>query len=594
MPDPRAVYQGRFEQHRTQCALLERSLDRLGLARVLVALVAVVLVIVILVPRWVSPAWLIAPVAALVALSVWFARVKARRNVCRRAQAFCERGLARVDDAWAGKGDPGTRHQDESHLYAADLDLFGTGSLFERLCEAHTRGGQDLLAAWLKHPADAATVLRRQESVADLRERFDLRERLALLGEAIPGGFETEPLIQWAALPPMLPLQIGTWIVHGLTAAIGLTVAAWAFLDVSSVWILIVLLVQTIFVLWHGRRVRQVLTGVERRAGNLQEIAGILAAIEAQSFTAPHLRELQESLNSGGELPSKQIARLASLIDVLNSRRNQLFIPVALLLMWGTRFAFFIEAWRVRSGPAVARWLAVIAEVEALLSLAAYSFEEPANVFPEVVESGPLYHGAALRHPLMPHGKCVPNELTLDSQLRLLVVSGSNMSGKSTWLRTIGINAVLALAGAPVPAERLRISPLAIGATLRIQDSLMAGKSRFYAEITRIQQIMELAKGPLPLLFLFDEILHGTNSHDRGIGAEAIVRSLVERGAIGLLTTHDLALAHIAERLAPHAANVHFADRLVDGQMIFDYRMQPGVVQHSNAIALMKAVGLPV
>src|SRR5262245_37555703 len=262
--------------------------------------------------------------------------------------------------------------------------------------------------------------------------------------------------------------------------------------------------------------------------------------------------------------------------------------------MWGTRFAFLIEAWRVRSGPAIGRWLAVIAEIEALLSLAAFSFENPRDAFPELVEEGLLYHGVALRHPLMPRGVCVANDLTLDTQMRLLVVSGSNMSGKSTWLRTIGINAVLALAGSTVPAERLRISTLAIGATLRIQDSLMAGKSRFYAEITRIQQIMEKAKGPLPLLFLFDEILHGTNSHDRGIGAEAIVRALVDRGAIGLLTTHDLALAHIAERLGSHAANVHFADHLVDGKMVFDYRMQPGVVQHSNAIALMRVVGLPV
>ena len=168
------------------------------------------------------------------------------------------------------------------------------------------------------------------------------------------------------------------------------------------------------------------------------------------------------------------------------------------------------------------------------------------------------------------------------------------MSGKSTWLRTVGINAVLAFAGAPVCADRMRISPLAIGATLRIQDSLMAGKSRFYAEITRIHRIVETAKGHLPLLFLLDELLHGTNSHDRGIGAAAIVRTLVERNAIGLITTHDLALAPIADNLAPAAANVHFADHLLDGRMTFDYRMRPGVVRHSNAIALMRAVGLPV
>jgi DNA mismatch repair ATPase MutS len=168
------------------------------------------------------------------------------------------------------------------------------------------------------------------------------------------------------------------------------------------------------------------------------------------------------------------------------------------------------------------------------------------------------------------------------------------MSGKSTLLRSVGINAVLALAGAPVRARSLALAPLAIGATLRIQDSLQAGRSRFYAEITRVRELVDIASGPLPLLFLFDELFHGTNSHDRCVGAESVLRGLVERGAIGLVTTHDLALAQIADNLAPRAVNVHFADHLENGTMRFDYRMRPGVVQHSNALALMRAIGLDI
>jgi DNA mismatch repair ATPase MutS len=195
---------------------------------------------------------------------------------------------------------------------------------------------------------------------------------------------------------------------------------------------------------------------------------------------------------------------------------------------------------------------------------------------------------------LIPTDRCVRNDLQLGHDLRLLVVSGSNMSGKSTLLRTVGTNTVLALAGAPVRAARLRLSPLAVGASIRLNDSLQAGTSRFYAEITRLRQLMDLANGSLPLLFLLDEILHGTNSHDRGVGAAAVVRGFIERGAIGLVTTHDLALAHIAQRPEGHAANVHFEDHLEDGKMIFDYRMRPGVVEKSNAVALMRAVGLDV
>ena len=188
----------------------------------------------------------------------------------------------------------------------------------------------------------------------------------------------------------------------------------------------------------------------------------------------------------------------------------------------------------------------------------------------------------------------VRNDVRLSGDTRLLVVSGSNMSGKSTLLRTVGINTVLALMGAPVCATRLRVTPLRIGATLRIQDSLQEGRSRFYAEITRLRQIADLAKGSTPLLFLLDELFHGTNSHDRLVGATGVLRGLVDRGAIGLITTHDLALTAVADDLAPRAANVHFEDRFEGGELRFDYVMRPGPVTRSNALALMRAVGLDV
>ena len=212
----------------------------------------------------------------------------------------------------------------------------------------------------------------------------------------------------------------------------------------------------------------------------------------------------------------------------------------------------------------------------------------------DVIEGAATFDGIDIGHPLLPAAKMVRNDVHLDGGIRLLVVSGSNMSGKSTLLRTVGVNAVLALAGAPVRATRLRITPLAIGATLRIQDSLQEGRSRFYAEITRIREISDLARGPVPLLFLLDELFHGTNSHDRLIGATGVLRSLLDRGAIGLITTHDLALTAIADSLAPRAANMHFDDRFEGGEIVFDFRMKPGPVTRSNALALMRSVGLDI
>jgi DNA mismatch repair ATPase MutS len=292
---------------------------------------------------------------------------------------------------------------------------------------------------------------------------------------------------------------------------------------------------------------------------------------------------------------SKQIARLHRLVELADSRKNMMFAPVAGVLLWGTQLAFAIEEWRRRSGPIVARWLAATGELEALSALAGYAYENPSDVFPEVLpEGGPVFEARGIAHPLIPEQRCVRNDVSLNADVRLLVVSGSNMSGKSTLLRTVGANAILALAGATVRARSLRLSPLAIGASIRIQDSLQAGSSRFYAEITRLRQIVDLTAGAIPVLFLLDELLHGTNSHDRRIGGEAVVKGLVRQGAIGLLTTHDLSLAHIAEALAPRARNVHFEDHIEGGRVAFDYRLRDGIVQKSNALELMRAVGLEV
>jgi len=291
---------------------------------------------------------------------------------------------------------------------------------------------------------------------------------------------------------------------------------------------------------------------------------------------------------------SRRIAQLGRLADWLEAQHNPFFALFAPLLLWTTQLAFAIEAWRATAGSAIARWFDVVGEFEALCALAGYAYENPLDPFPEVVSERPCFAGEALGHPLMGVNQCVRNDVCLGGELRLLVVSGSNMSGKSTLLRTVGINAVLALAGGPVRARRLRISPLVVGATLRVQDSLHAGRSRFYAEIIRIRQFLDMAKGSPPLLFLLDEFLLGTNSHDRRLGAEAVIRSLLDCGAIGLITTHDLALAEIADRLAPRAANVHFEDQFEDRTLTFDYRMRPGIVTTSNALALMRATGIEV
>jgi hypothetical protein len=594
LASPRAEYICRLEARRQIEVQQNRLETLLGNGRVAIFFLGVLLVWLVF-GRFEVTAWLlIVPIVLFSAATIWHNRVKRATIRAARAASFYERGLARIDDRWIGTGEPGTRFLDEKHPYAPDFDLFGNGSLFELLCTARTHSGEETLANWLRAPAMPDEVQARQAATLELRPRLDLREDLSLLGSSARSAVDLQGLASWGASAPLLVFGWARLAVLLLALVNVAALVAWLASELRISVMMLVFLVGGAFALWLRDRVRRVLATVEKRAHDLSLLAGVLARLEREQFSAPRLVRLRAALDTTGRPPSQRILELVSLLDWLNSYRNPYFAPFGLLLLWNTQFAFAIESWRARSGPAIGSWLAAVGEFEALSALAAYSYENPEDPFPEIAGEGPCFDGEGLGHPLIPKSRCVRNDVRLGGDRRVLVVSGSNMSGKSTLLRTVGINAVLALAGAPVRAQRLRLSPLAVGATLRIQDSLQAGRSRFFAEITRVHQLVELTRGPLPLLFLLDEVFAGTNSHDRRLGAEAVVRGLVEAGAIGLVTTHDLALTHIADRLAPQAANVHFEDRFENETMTFDYLMRPGVVQHSNALALMRAVGLKV
>lgn len=538
--------------------------------------------------------WLVPlPIAAFAALVIYHGHVYAVGRRAKRAVEFYEKGLARIEDRWAGTGDFGHAFYDESHAYTADLDIFGKGSLFELLSTARTRAGQERLAAWLSAPASRIGISKRQKAVEELRNNIALREDLALLGDDIKGAIHPERITSWGLKPPVL-LSRGARIIAPILAALAvISLVDYFFFEGNSWFLVAALSLEGAFGLYYRNRVREVIDASDQPEKELEILSLVLARIEREQFTSENLRELRAALDTDGKPPSSQITSLVKLIDWLNSRRNPGFAVIGPFLLWATQFTFSIESWRRRCGPALGQWLDAVAEFEALCALAGYAYEHPEDPFPEILEEGSVFEGDDLRHPLLAAARCVPNSVRLGATPQLLLVSGSNMSGKSTLMRTVGINVVLALAGAPIRATRLRVSVLSVGATIRVLDSLQSGTSRFYAEIQRLKHIMDLAKQS-PVLFLLDEILHGTNSHDRALGAEAVVRGLVKRGAIGLVTTHDLALAKVADAMSPKAANVHFEDHLDNGRMVFDYRLRLGVVRKSNALELMRAVGLEV
>jgi hypothetical protein len=590
---PQAEYESRLAARRGEAARETARLDRLGRGRVGVFAAGVVAALVGY-SAGLYPPWL-GLIAVLPFAVLAFRYDAARRRVARveRAVRFYEHGLARLAGKWAGVGADGARFADPDHLYAADLDLFGPGSLFQRVNAARTEAGEARLADWLLRPAAVTEVLARQAAVADLRPRLDLREALAVAGADVPHGVPFADLAAWGAAPAA---DIPRWRRAAAFALGGLncvTLLGWLVADTGRLPFLVSFLASLVVAGPLFGWVRQVLGPVEKTAGHLALLETILARLEAEPFTAPRLVELQASLNAGGDRPSAQLRGLRALTDWYDARRNAVFLPLRVLLLWDVRMAFHFEDWRRRSGPAVGRWVAAVADAEALSGLAGYAFENPADPFPELCDEA-TFTADGLAHPLLSPAAAVRNDVALCGATRLLVVSGSNMSGKSTLLRAVGANAVLALAGGPVRANRLRLSPLAVGATMRVQDSLAEGKSRFFAEVTRVRAVLDRAAGPTPVLFLLDELFSGTNSADRLRGSEGVIRALLAAGAIGLVTTHDLAMTDLVPHLGGRAANVHFADQLVNGEMAFDYAMRPGVVAHGNGVALMRAVGLDV
>jgi hypothetical protein len=595
-----ATYRERYGDRRAQADRLDRRHAALAWARLGVFFSAVALIIAL--GRTSAP-WLTLPLLAFAALLLVHARVLNALDRARRAAAFYERGLARLTHTWQGSGERGERYRGDAHLYAEDLDLFGAGGLFELLVTTRTRHGEDVLAGWLTTAASPEVIAERQTAVAELAAKLDLREDLAVIGPELDAAARTEDLRAWALAPSTLRQ---TWprIVLPLASAVSVAlIGSWIATGVPPDALVLSIGVQLLLALRFRHAAHHVAHGIEAREQELRVLATIMQRIEHESVASPRLQALRDRLRSTGRSPADEVRRLARLIDILSSGHNQIFAPLSALLMLGTQLAFAVERWRMRCGPAVPEWLDAVAEYEALSALSTYAAEHPEYPYPDVREGETRFDAVDVAHPLLPHDADA-NDVRLGAGApQLLLVSGSNMSGKSTLLRTVGLNAVLAQAGAPVRATRLEMSPLRIGATLRIQDSLQAGRSRFYAEITRISEVVALTKSvsdaPAPrsipgTLFLFDELLAGTNSHDRLAGATGILQGLLDRGAIGLATTHDLALTTMVEGLAGRATNVHFEDRFVDGTLTFDYRLKPGVVRTSNAIALMRAVGLEV
>lgn len=544
------------------------------------------------VPLWYPPLGL--PVVA-VSIRRYLRHRSAALRFSRLA-GWYRQGVARLHGNWAGNGVAGDEFGDATHVFERDLNLFGTGSLFELLCTTRTEMGRRRLAGWLLAAPSLDETLARQEAIRELTPRAALREEIALLGNFEFEGAKWETFEQWLSSPPA-PFRASARLLALLTSSsLGILLLAgfdralpW---DGLLPWMAALGAFHAVYGLVRREQTKAAIESLRLVGSEIGVFRRGLALMGRQTFRSPKLNGLVQRVGRGGAALS--VRKLERLIRLLEQRNKEWFFLPSIVLLFATQVCMAVEHWRQKHWTSLAGWLDAWAEFEALNALAAYAFEHPENTYPEFTPGGAQFEGEALGHPLLPPNACIPNDVRLNAATRFYIVSGSNMTGKSTLLRAIGVNAVLALAGAPVRARRLRLSHFSICASISVGDSLLHGKSKFLAEVERMRQTLELASGERPVLFLIDEIFSGTNSRDRRVVAESVVRALTGYGAIGALSTHDLALTGMVERTELHGCNVHMGCREAGGPLDFDYLLKPGVTRESNALDIARMVGIPV
>ncbi|MEW6434263.1 MAG: DNA mismatch repair protein MutS [Myxococcota bacterium] len=538
----------------------------------------------------------LAALAGYVALAIVHARVLRDEAKAKVLKALNERGLARLDGTWHAFPETGAELLPEGHLYGADLDVVGQGSLFQRLDDTGTKAGERQLADWLLTAApDAATVKARQDALKELAPKLDFRQ--ALITEArLAGKDKADPsrFIAWAEGPS--PLDRIRWaypIAHVLpvfTIGAGLLSAN----DVISALPFWVGLAAQVGIVFATRvplgRMWEALTVGERGFIRFEET---FKAIDAERFDAPLLQALKAGLSEGPPVSERlrAFARLMGFAELRNA--GQLHPIINALTLWDILFLFRIDAWRATHGRGVRRWFDALAQLEALSSFAAWPFERPQDPWPEV-DDGPVHlEATALGHPLL--DAPVRNDVTLPGPGHAWVITGSNMSGKTTLLRAMGLNTVMALAGLPVCAGSLKTSRVQVMTSMRVKDSLERGVSYFYAEVQRIKKLLDTSQAHRDrCLFLLDELFMGTNTKERQVASRQLLLLLLDAGAAGAVTTHDLSICELAGERPDRVKNVHFRDQITDGEMTFDYRLRDGVVTTTNALEVLRRAGISV
>lgn len=606
------IYQDKVQAHKISAAGSLPELNRLSYMRLAIFLTTGILIMIFAANGWVVP---VAGTAVIGAVS-FVATLRAYNQIAadkKRVDLLIqinEAELLRTGNNLSAFS-PGNEFLHRNHDYAADLDVFGHHSLFQLLNRTTTESGARLLADWLTAPADRSTIDGRQEAVRELAANLDWRQDFQVSGMQ----FETtksdyQLLLKWIEEPEQF-LSSGKRLLTVSLSLAALSSAALAFFlyhflfhlrDLSGIHLLPLILtsvINSVYLRKFKQAAEHIILSSQQNTGILGAYQSLIKTIEKQSFNAKRLSELRAILTHAGNPAAYEIGALKRILEIFQQKgtrntigKNAFYGMINNLWLIDVHLILKTEDWKARNRDQIRPWVAAVSELEALCSIAGFTYSNPLYTFPEITSEPYLIDFREVGHPLLKPGKRISNDFAMSGRGATTMITGSNMAGKSTFLRTVGINLVLAFMGAPCCASHARVSLLRIFTSMRTQDNLEESVSSFYAELQRIEQLLRLVGEGEPIFFLLDEMFKGTNSQDRFRGGVSLIRQLGELNAFGMISTHDLDLAKLTKDLA--IDNFSFNSVIRDGQISFDYRLTPGICTDFNASELMKRSGIHI
>lgn len=599
MGPARAEYETRVNQFRGELVALDRTGGRLANLRTVTFLGFVGLGFAVgfdKIPRW-GLLGSLACLAGYIALAVIHAGVLRREDFAKMRLSLNERGILRLQGRWHDFPSTGEGRVPEGHLYGGDLDITGRGSLFQRLDDTGTAAGEQRLLDWLMTPGENATAIRaRQDAVRELAPLIDFRQTLVSEARMAGKKDKADPsrFLAWAEAPSTLNAIRWAWPIAHVLPVVTIGAGFLAANEViSALPFYIGLAIQIVVVIATRKPIGAMWEALAMGERGFIRFEETFAAIDAQKFTGPRLAALQKGLMEGPPVSARlrTFGRLMGFAELKHS--GQMHPIINALTLWDLLVLFRIDRWRETLGKGARQWFESLAELEALSSFATWHFERPEDAFPEI-DDGPVHVGATqLGHPLLE--RPIRNDVQLGAPGAALIITGSNMSGKTTLMRAMGLNTVMALAGLPVCATGMKVSRVQVLTSMRVKDSLERGVSYFYAEVQRIKTVLDTAKEHRDrCVFFLDELFMGTNAKERQIASRQLLLMLLDLGAAGAVTTHDLSICELTKERPETIRNVHFRDEVKEGEMTFDYLLRDGVVQTTNALEVLRRAGVQI